>query len=441
MNATPLRSPEAGRGFSRALGWVIALVILGGLGTAGAHFLRGHGERDDVPTVAVTKTHFVRRVTTDGNLRALKATQLSAPRTGGDYMMKIAWLADDGVLVKANDVVVRFDPSEGEKQLRDGNADLESASARLKEEAIRSKTAVEDRDSDAVLAGQELKQTREFQAKDPEIFSRNDIAESAIDEHLAGVKQTHAEETKSIERKLSSSKAGLITVDQQKAKITITHAKTQLDSMEIRAPHDGVFVMIRDWRGEMPRVGEQMWPGQVIAEIPLLDTMEAELFVLEVDGSGLAVGQPAEVIDEAHPELVYKGKVRLVDKLAKPRQPGVPVQYFAVVIELDKTDHITMKPGQRVHGTVILDQEDALVVPREAVVNKDGKNHVFRKGPKGWETVEIELGAATSGRVVVKSGLAVGDVIALRDPTRTLDQLGSGSSNPPVAAPPKPGPQ
>jgi HlyD family secretion protein len=423
------------------LGWVIALVVIGGLGTAAAHFLTGRGaDRDAVPSIVVTKTPFVRRVTTDGNLRALKATQLSAPRTGGDMMMKIAWLADDGTLVKANDVVVRFDPSEGEKQMRDGKSDLESASAKLQEETIRSRTAVEDRDSDAVLAGQELEQTRAFQAKDPTIFSRNDIIESAIDEHLAGVKQTHAEHAKAIERKLSSSKAGLIAVDQQKAKITIAHAKTQLESMEIRAPHDGIFVMIRDWRGEMPRIGEQLWPGQPVAEIPLLDTMEAELFVLEVDGSGLAIGQPAEVIDEAHPEIIYKGKVRLVDKLAKPRQPGVPVQYFAVVIELEKTDHATMKPGQRVHGTVILDQEDALVVPRESVVNKEGKNFVFRQGAKGWDTVEVELGAATSGRVVVKSGLAAGDRIALRDPTRSLEQLGSGSSAPATSAPPKPGP-
>jgi multidrug efflux pump subunit AcrA (membrane-fusion protein) len=116
------------------------------------------------------------------------------------------------------------------------------------------------------------------------------------------------------------------------------------------------------------------------------------------------------------------------------------VQYFAVVIELEKTDHATMKPGQRVHGTVILDQEDALVVPRESVVNKEGKNFVFRQGAKGWDTVEVELGAATSGRVVVKSGLAAGDRIALRDPTRSLEQLGSGSSAPATSAPPKPGP-
>ena len=148
--------------------------------------------------------------------------------------------------------------------------------------------------------------------------------------------------------------------------------------MEIKAPHDGLLVLRRNWMGQLPRVGEQLWPGQKIAEIPLLDTMEAEVFVLEVDGTGLEKGQKADITIEARPDITYHGKIKLVDKLAKPRDPGVPVQYFAVVLELDKTDREAMKPGQRVRATLILDQSDALVVPRQAVVNKDGKNVVYR---------------------------------------------------------------
>jgi multidrug efflux pump subunit AcrA (membrane-fusion protein) len=178
-----------------------------------------------------------------------------------------------------------------------------------------------------------------------------------------------------------------------------------------------------------------MWPGQKVAEIPLLETMEVEVFVLEIDGSGLAEKQPAEIKIEARPDQVFRGKVRLVDKLAKPRNDGVPVQYFAVVIELDETDPIAMKPGQRVRATITLGEERALVVPRQAVLNKDGKNVVYRRTKRGdFEQVAVELGAATSGRVVVKSGLSAGDKIAMRDPTRTLDQtLGSGD---PANAPP-----
>lgn len=385
--------------------------------------------RDDVPTHTIKKEPFVRRVTAEGNLRAVKATPVTAPQSSGSFgPMKIAWLAPDGAAVKAGEVVVRFDPTEPEKQLRDGQSDLAKASAKLAEEAIKSKTAVQGRDSAAELAGAELEQQRKFQSKDKEIFSRNQIVEAEIDEKLAGAKQSHAEQTKQIERKLAQSKAGVISVEKQKAQIAISHAKAALASMEVKAPHDGILVLRRNWRGELPRVGEQMWPGQKIAEIPLLDTMEAEVFVLEVDGNGIAEKQPVELVVEARPDLTYKGSIKLVDKLAKPRVPGVPVQYFAVVATLEKTDHAVMKPGQRVRATLILDKADALVVPRQAIVGKDGKNVVYKRGAHGFEPVEVELGAGTSGRVVITKGLSPNDVIALRDPTRSIDQaIGSGS--------------
>jgi HlyD family secretion protein len=409
--------------------WVVALVIVGSI-ASGSWFVFGRSApvRAAVPTHKVEKTKFTRRVRAEGNLRAVKATPLVAP--GSDFgPMKIAWIAADGIPVKAGDVVVRFDPTEPEKQLRDGKADLAAASAKLAGERIKSSSAVDGRDSQAELAAAELEQQRKFKSKDQQIFSRNTIVEAEIDEHLAGAKQQHAEQAKEIERKLASSKAAVIAVEKQRAEITISHAQSALERMEIKAPHDGILVLRRNWKGELPKVGEQLWPGQKVAEIPLLEEMEAEVFVLEVDGSGITDKQPAEVVVEARPEVTYQATIKLVDKLAKPRVPGVPVQYFAVVLQLAKTDLAVMKPGQRVRATLILDATDALVAPRQAVLAKDGKNIVYRRGKQGFDPIEVELGPGTSGRVVITKGLAPGDLIALRDPTLSLDQvMGSGSA-------------
>jgi HlyD family secretion protein len=416
---------------------VIALVVLAGLGGAGYYVVARRGPpKDTVATYTVAKTKFVRHVTAEGNLRAVKATSVAAPRGGGFGPMKIAWLAPDGMPVKKNDVVVRFDPTDPEKRLRDGRSDLDSANAKLHEEQIKSKAAVAGRETDADLAKDELDQTRRFQSKDQQIFSRNQIIESEIDEHLANAKEDHAEKAKQIEKHLSHSNAAVIAVERNKAQLAIDHANKELADMQIVAPHDGILVLRRNWRGQMPKLGDQLWPGQQVAEIPLLDTMEAEVFVLEVDGSGLVEKQPAEVVVEARPDLAFAGKIKLVDKLAQPRQNGSPVNYFAVVIALDKTDHAVMKPGQRVKATLILDQEDAIVVPRQAVFEKDAKTIVYRKTELGFDPVVVELGPATAGRVVIEQGLAVGDEIALRDPTRSADALGSaGSAAPTKAAP------
>lgn len=414
---------------------VIALAVIAALAGGAAAVLRGGGARADaIATYAVARERFERRVTAEGNLRAVKATKLTPPpNTSGRFgPVKIAWLAPDGVLVKQGDVVVRFDPSEPEKQLRDGQTDLASASAKLRQETVKSSAAVADRDADAALARDELDRTRKFQSRDQMIFSRNQIIESEIDEHLADARQANAETTKQIERRLSHSNVAVIDVERQKAALAISHAQAALHGMELVAPSDGIFVLERDRRGNVPQPGDSLWPSQAVAEIPILDEMEASVYVLEVDGSGLAEGQPARVVVEAQPDRVFDGKIRIVDKLAQPRQHGSPVQYFGVTIQLAATDRAVMKPGQRVRATLLLDQADALVVPRQAVIERDGKRVVYRRAPgatAGFEPIAVELGPATSGRVVIAGGLAAGDVIALRDPTRAAEPAGEGSGS------------
>jgi hypothetical protein len=185
----------------------------------------------------------------------------------------------------------------------------------------------------------------------------------------------------------------------------------------------------------------QVWNNQVLAEIPQPGEMEVELFVLEVDGSGLAVGQPADLVVESRPEARFHGVVRFVDQLAKPLQSWLPVRYFATVVALDRTDRAVMKPGQRVRAELVLDRQEAITVPRQAVFDRAGKTVVYRRDARGFAPVTVALGAATPGRIAIASGIAEGDVIAERDPTRPLDleigsEPGSGTAAPPAKGAP-----
>jgi multidrug efflux pump subunit AcrA (membrane-fusion protein) len=120
---------------------------------------------------------------------------------------------------------------------------------------------------------------------------------------------------------------------------------------------------------------------------------------------------------------VCAGKIRIVDKLAQPRQQGSPVQYFGVTITLDKTDPRMMKPGTRVRA--VLDVENrakAFAIPRQAMFEKDGKKIVYRKHGSKYDPVPVEISSSTAGRVVVTKGIAEGDQLALIDPTAKKDE-------------------
>lgn len=376
-----------------------------------------------IPTAEVVAQKFTRRVTAEGNLKAVEATPITPPvPRGRPRPMKVAWLAPDGMPVKKGDVVLRFDPTDLERELVNGESDLATARARLAREEVAASSAENGRQTTASLAVLELEKTQKFRPKDEEIFSRHQIADSKIDEVLSRAQMEHAREAETIEKKLTRSKLGLLDVERRKAELTIDQARTALSALEVTAPHDGIFVVQRNWNGDPIREGEQVWPGQTVAELPLLDAMEAQVYVLEVDGGGLAAGIPAHVVIEARPGINYEAVVKHVDELAQPRQQDLPVQYIALTLELARTDAAAMKPGQRVRATLVLDKDKALVVPRQAVFDRDGKSVVYKQEKGAFVPVEVELGASTPGRVVVEKGLAAGDRIALRDPTRSSDE-------------------
>jgi len=376
-----------------------------------------------VPTETVHKARFARVVRAEGTLRAVQATPLTIP-PDLEGSFKVSWVAEEGTRVKEGDVVFRFDPTDFENEVLDGRADQSTADLRIGKTRAEGEATTRNLERDAALAEREYENALTFQSKDAEIYSRFDIISSEIDAALAQKKKEHAESVKGTRSGLAKTELEILGIERHKADLKVDRAEKGLSSMEMRAPHAGVLKLERSWRGVPPRIGDNAWPGQKLAEIPNLDALEAEVFVLEADAGGVKSGQKITASVEGRPGTPLSGSVKTVDAVAKPRFRGVPVQYFSAILSLEHTDEATMKPGQRVQAVIsVVDVPDALTVPRQAVVERDGKKLIYRKGAWGrFEPVEVTLGTAALGRVVVEQGLVDGDVFALLDPTRSTSR-------------------
>jgi HlyD family secretion protein len=388
---------------------------------AGAAFLprAGGGGAGDLPTVRVEPRPFVHQVPAEGNLEATRATAVAVP-AGVEGPLRIAWLAPEGARVKAGETVVRFDPTDLTKTLRDAEDDLAKSRFKTEKERAESAAEVAKLAADARVAELELDGARRFQKKDETIFSRHERIESELDGGLAGTRARHAREAETMRRRLSRAELDLLAIQARQAGFKIETARQGLASLAMTAPHDGILVFRRDHRNTPARVGDSVWPGQPLADLPDLARMEAEVYVLEADAGGLAVGKPATVEIEAAPGSAYRARIARVDSLAKPRLRDSPVQYFAVILELEKNDPAWMKPGARVRALLTLDElASALAVPRQAVFERGGRTVVYRRGTDGgFAPVGVTLGPSGMGRVVIAAGLRPGDIVALTDPER-----------------------
>jgi multidrug efflux pump subunit AcrA (membrane-fusion protein) len=394
---------------------VAAVVAAAAVGWLALH---RDGERPELWEVG--QRPFVRRVAAEGHLRAIKATPITAP-VAIQEPVKVAWLAPDGSRVAAGEAVARLDTTDFEAQRRDAGSERDIALERIAKAEARRTTDLGALERDAGLARLEMESASTFQRRDAEIFSRHELIESEIDLGLAAARREHAESVRDTRAEVASTDLELLALERRKAELRIARAEQVLSAIEIVAPHAGILLLQRDWRGETLRVGETVWGGRKLAEIPDLGAMEAEVFVLESDAGGLAVGQEAEVVLDAAPDSVWRATVKRVDSLARPRLRGVPVQYFGATLELERTDPATMKPGQRLRASIVLESlTAAAVVPRQAVFERDGRRYVFKRRGRRFEEAEVELGGASGGMVTIARGLEPGDAVALRDPGSPL---------------------
>lgn len=408
-----------------ALAVVLAAVAIGVRAVAG---LAG----PPVPTMTVAAARFKVRVVAEGNLSAVRSTPLAAPMKP-HMAFTLAWLVHDGSLVEEGDIIARFDASQLEKDREDGLSDRRISDHRISSARTSQEVTIGNLDRDAEVAEEELEVAREFQSTGDLGYSKMEIIESRIDTELAETRADHARKSQKIQDDLSDTEIELLAIDRRKADIRVQQAVDGLAALEVTAPHSGIVMLERDWRGNPVRVGDMVWPGRPLGSIPDLDEMQAEVFVLEADAGDLAAGQKATVWIEASPGIAHAAEVKSVDPMAGRRNRQVPVQYFRTVLELELTDRETMKPGSRVRSEIIIaDLERAITVPRQAVCSVDGATVVYRWRRGGFNPVEVELGPAALGRVVIESGLEEGDVIALWDPTAADDDDREPGTTPPA---------
>ena len=405
----------------RRIGWLVGVPLLV-VAVLLAFLLTGGAKFGDLPMFEATRGDLDITVTEAGELRAAKGEYINAPELHNWHgRLKIVRLRPEGEKVNVGDLVVEFDREEyykdimdSEAQLQHAGAEMEKILARQRERLSGLKGTIEDKEASLRLSEINLqKMTYESQVEIERAGLNLKRAQTALEEAKRSLR------TQEIVDRVERRKSELWIAKKEE---NLERAKKDYESLSVRATATGIVVYEKirksGRRREKVRVGDEVWGGHSLVQLPDLSEMEVETQVNEIDARRLRVGQRSIVKMDAFPGLIFHGRIKQVAPLAQPDEEAFNVQIFEVIISIEE-QHDKLRPGMSAMSEIVVESvPDVVYVPVEAVFEKNDRMVVYRiEDGRRAVPVEVMLGKRNDTYAVIEDGVSEGDVLALADPT------------------------
>jgi multidrug efflux pump subunit AcrA (membrane-fusion protein) len=373
-----------------------------------------------LPTTPARKGEFLVTVRCRGELKARRSVQIGAPLNVPD--LRIVWMAPAGTMVKAGDSVVRFDPSSAQQQLDERTAGLRQADAALRQALAETRLQAEQ-DRLELNDAAHLLERAKIEVSKAELVSKLQGEEAEVDLELA--RQKVAVQQAKLNFNSASNAAKIASLERQrdKARDDVEISESRVKRMEVRAPIDGMVSYQQNfsqgWMNAKPfKVGDQVWPGSVIGQIPDLASLEMEGKIEEIDRGQMSVDQEVNVRIDALPESMFPGSLAQLSPLTEMGWEWPPTRTFRGFAKIQKPDP-RLRPGMNGRMDVVMKRiPDAISVPAKAVFTMNGKPVVYVAKSGGYRPVEVEVVARNPDEAAVK-GIAEGALVAMVEPDRS----------------------
>ncbi len=151
-------------------------------------------------------------------------------------------------------------------------------------------------------------------------------------------------------------------------------------------------------------VGTMVQPGMVVANVVDISKLKVKLNVPEQDVFKLKAGDPVQVTTDVYPGATFAGTVATISV------KGDAAHLYPVEITLPNSKQHPLKAGML--GRVAIRTStatNALVIPKESIVNEDTKPIVFVADNGVARERAVRLGVRSKDKVQILEGLKTGE--------------------------------
>jgi HlyD family secretion protein len=416
---TPVARLRARRRRTIAALAAAALVVL----AVTAAFVRvGKGSAPRLPTAEVKKGEFVDAVEIRGDIRPLRSIVLAAPMQAGE--LQIVKLAKNGTVVKAGDIVIEFDGTVLRRTMQEKESELKQADAEI-EQAMAQARITQEQNATALMKARYDIERAKLDLNRGDTVSRLEQEQARL--ALADAEQKLSELEAKIKADTTSTEADLSNKHRkrEKALFDLQRAQRGLQNLQVAAPAAGTVNMLPNYRSGGPwggeqefREGDRAWPGAAILELPDLSSVHLEARLDEADRSRIKVGAESTIRIQAIPGSDFRARIEQISVLAKVDYSSgwPPARNFELKLLLIDIDP-KIRPGMSAVARISTDRvADVVLVPSEAIFQRDGHPVVYRLDGTEFEERRVEVSRRGREQAIIKAGVTPGDWIATRRP-------------------------
>jgi HlyD family secretion protein len=352
---------------------------------------------------------------------------------GAKVMGRVAWIGvEKGDLVQQGQVLVRLEDAEFRAQTNQAHANVAAAQARLDQLRAGSRPQEKLKDKAGVLQAEAaLRNAEADYERTAKLYPAGVVSKAELDRAIAQRDTAHAllEAAKQssamtdIGPRAEEIQAAQAQVRQMKA--ALDYAETQLAATEIRAPVSGTVLQRIVERGEMvsPSAFGDAGARTSVVDLADLNDLQIELDISQSDFARLKMGQRAEIIPEAYPNLKYSGFIAEMAPEANRAKATVQVK-----VKVENPNE-QLRPEMNARVNFLSDAKPVegvrvsrVLAPKAGVLHKDGADFVFVIKGSTVEQRAVRPGEQTGEFYHVLEGLSGGESIA----TAGVDKLRDG---------------
>ena len=401
---------------------VLVLAVLGGLGWGAFRVISTAAApaEGEVPTTKVKRGPVAITVTARGELQGGNPEMLTAPMVGSDSLT-VTDLRSTGEVVQPGDVVVQFDTTQQEYNLREAEADMAEAQQKVIQ-AEADNLATDEETRNAVEAAKTQVKVAQIETRRNSLIAPmkardNEIALEAAQNRLRQAEQDLAHRKTTGAAALAIQKAA-----ESRARMMSSMAQKNIENMTLKAKTGGYVSLLPNLSNlffitsgmTLPpvQIGDTVRPGMNLAQIPDMEQWEVSAKIAEVDRGHLALGLPVTVAVVALSGKSFPAHVtNLGNTVGQPWD-----RRFDCRMKLDKAGP-ELRPGMSSKLVITAEKlNNVLWVPSQALFERDGRSYVYLSTEQGFTPQDVTLVKRSESQVVLE-GLKEGDVVALSNPS------------------------